>query len=66
MTSTIPLNVTMTFQGLFTHHNGMWFDRVSYLQPVQNNWNIHSFTVDVWFKFYENVGGTLIESSFYK
>jgi hypothetical protein len=64
--SSIPLNTTMTYQGLFTHHNGMWFDGVSYLQPNTQRWNVHSFSLDVWFKFYDNVGGALVENVFYK
>jgi hypothetical protein len=53
----------MTNQGLYTHHNGMWFDGKSWVTPNQNAWNIHSFTVDVWFKLYDTMGGILIENN---
>jgi len=61
--SPIPLETVMTNQGLYTHHNGMWFDGKSWLTPNQNGWNVHSWTVDVWFKFYDSVEGTLIENN---
>jgi len=56
----------MTNQGLFAHHNGAWFDGTRTLQPDNNLWNVHSFSVDVWFKFYNLANGTLVEHSFYK
>lgn len=55
----------MTNQGLFVHQQGLWFDGTSTVRPNQNNWNVHSFSVDVWFKFYDTCNGTLIEHSFY-
>lgn len=61
--SPIPLETIMTNQGLYTHHNGMWFDGVRFLTPNLNAWNVHSWTVDVWFKFYDRVNGTLIENN---
>lgn len=53
----------MDRQGLYTHHNGMWFDGGRTLIPNPQQWNIFSFTVDVWFKFYDTVGGTLIDTT---
>lgn len=60
--ATIGLGIVMGGQALFTHHNGMWFDGGRTLVPAPIRWGIYSFSVDVWFKFYNSVGGTLIES----
>jgi len=65
MASTIAMNTVMTNQGLLTHHNGAWFDGISFLNPNPPQWLVHSFSVDVWFKFYDICNGTLIESTFY-
>lgn len=61
--SVINLNTVMTNQGLFVHHNGMWFSGDRWLTPNAPQWNVHSFSVDVWFKFYDRVEGTLIENN---
>lgn len=53
----------MTNQALYTHHNGMWFDGMAWLTPNTQRWDVHSWTVDVWFKFYDTVSGTLIENN---
>lgn len=59
----IGLNIPMDGQGLFTHNNGMWFDGGRILIPRPQRWAIFSFTIDVWFKFYDTVGGTLIDTT---
>lgn len=53
----------MTNQALFTHHNGMYFHGDTWLTPNSAQWNIYSFTVDAWFKFYSGVNGILIENN---
>jgi hypothetical protein len=61
MAARIPLlTVNMTDQGLFTHHNGMWFDEFRWLNATAQ-WNMFSFSIDVWFKFQDAVQGTLIQ-----
>lgn len=57
----IGLGIVMLGQGLYTHQ-GMWFDGGRTLVPVPSQWEKYSFTVDAWFKFYNNVGGTIMES----
>ena len=63
ISSTIPLINPMLDQALFTHHNGMWFDGNTWLTPNTKQWNVFSWTVDVWFKFYNICNGTLIENN---
>lgn len=53
----------MTNQGLFTHHNGIWFDGKSWLTPNLGMWSVHSWTVDVWLKFYDSISGIIIENN---
>lgn len=60
---TLPGVIVMTNQALYTHHNGMWFDGMAWLTPNTQRWNVHSWTLDVWFKFYDSVSGTLIENN---
>lgn len=59
--SHIGLGIPMDGQGLYAHHNGMWFQGRTLVTPP-SIWNLFSFSVDVWFKYYDAVGGMLIES----
>lgn len=61
--STIGLNIVMTGQGLYTHHNGMWFDGGRSLTANAAAWRVNSFTVDAWIKLYSSIPGTIIEST---
>jgi hypothetical protein len=61
--ATIALVIPMDAQGLFVNNNGMWFDGGRTLVPDPIIWAVHSFSVDVWFKFYDTFGGTLIETT---
>ena len=53
----------MDGQGLYVHHNGMWFDGGRTLVPPPIPWQHFSFTIDVWFKFYDAVGGRLVDTT---
>lgn len=59
----IGLAIVMVGQGLYTHNNGMWFDGGRVLVPAPPRWLKFSFTVDAWFKFYDAVGGTIMQST---
>jgi cysteine-rich repeat protein len=61
--STIGLGIPMDGQGLFVKDNGMWFDGGRTLVPAPIIWAVFSFSIDVWFKFYDTVGGTLIDTT---
>ena len=53
----------MLDQALFVHNNGMWFDGVMWITPNTKAWSVFTWTVDVWFKFYNICNGTLIENN---
>lgn len=46
LNSPIGLGIVMAGQGLYTHHNGMWFDGGRTLVPAPRRWQVYSFTVD--------------------
>jgi len=41
----------------------MWFGDGRSVVAAPINWSVHSFTVDAWFKFYDAVGGDIIETT---